>query len=339
MTLRRAHQLLALGLAVFWLVQVLTGVLLTFRQEVDNFLAGGRDAPLSVEMLGRRIQALQAEGNTVTSVWVTNFTATRFDILYTDRARTERKMRVNGAGEALRDGSAESFFSTLTDIHTTLLVGDRGKWIIAVSGLLLFSNVILGLKLAWPRRGYWKKSLALRTSRNPVANTYGLHRTLGLYISLPLLVLVMAGILLCFDDDIAAALNAERPPPAALAVPIELTPAQAMRTGLARFPGATLTALSMPSEESPLYQVRLHAPGEVWRMYGQTTVFLSGKDGAILQEYAAASAPPLRLALDWLYPLHTGEFGGVVARVLLLLIGLALLTLGFFGIRLWYLRR
>jgi hypothetical protein len=40
MTWRRAHQLLALGLAVFWLIQVLTGVLLTFRQEIDNFLAG-----------------------------------------------------------------------------------------------------------------------------------------------------------------------------------------------------------------------------------------------------------------------------------------------------------
>jgi uncharacterized iron-regulated membrane protein len=148
---------------------------------------------------------------------------------------------------------------------------------------------------------------------------------------LPLLVLVMAGILLCFDDDIAAALNVGRPAPLALAVPIELTPAQAMRTGLARFPGATLTALSMPSEESPLYRVQLHAPGEVWRMYGQTTVFLSAKDGTILQEYAAASAPPIRLALDWLYPLHTGEFGGVVARALLLLIGLTLLTLGSFA--------
>jgi len=339
MTWRRVHQLLALSLAVFWLIQVLTGVLLTFRQEIGHLLAGGRDAPLRVELLGRRIQTIQAAGSTVTSVWVTNFTATRFDVLYTDRANNERRMQVNGAGELLRDGSADSIFATLTDIHTTLLVGDRGKWIIAASGLLLFSNLILGLKLAWPRRGYWRKSLALRTSRHSVANVYGLHRTLGLYLGVPLLVLVLAGILLCFDDDIAAALHAERPPPVAAAVSIELTPARAMSLGLARFPGATLTALSMPTEQSPWYRVRLHAPGEVWRMYGQTEVFLSAKDGTVLQEYAAASAPPVRLALDWLYPLHTGEFGGVVARVLLVLIGLTLLTLGFFGIRLWYLRR
>jgi uncharacterized iron-regulated membrane protein len=74
-------------------------------------------------------------------------------------------------------------------------------------------------------------------------------------------------------------------------------------------------------------------------MYGQTAVFLSAKDGTVLQEYAAASAPPVRLALDWLYPLHTGEFGGFVARAVLVLVGLTLLTLGFLGIRLWYLRR
>ena len=270
MTWRRVHQLLALGLAVFWLIQVLTGVLLTFRQEIGHFLAGGRDAPLRVEMLGRRIESIRAAGSTVTSVWVTNFTATRFDVLYTDRANSERRMQVNGAGELLRDGSADSIFATLTDIHTTLLVGDRGKWIIAASGILLFSNLILGLKLAWPRRGYWRKSLALRTSRHSVANVYGLHRTLGLYLGFPLLVLVLAGILLCFDDDIAAALHVERPPPVASAVSIELTPARAMSLGLARFPGATLTALSMPTEQSPWYRVRLHAPGEVWRMYGQT---------------------------------------------------------------------
>ncbi len=52
-TWRRVHQLLALSLAVFWLIQVLTGVLLTFRQEIGHFLAGGRDAPLRVELLGR----------------------------------------------------------------------------------------------------------------------------------------------------------------------------------------------------------------------------------------------------------------------------------------------
>lgn len=339
MTWRRAHRWLALGLAGFWLVQVVTGVLLTFRQEIDSLLAGGPDAPLSVESLGRRIGSIQAAGSTVTSIWVTDFTGTRFDVLYQDRAHNDRRMRVNGAGEPLRDGPADTVFTALTDIHTTLLMGERGKWIIAGSGVLLFSNLLLGLKLAWPRRGYWTRSLLPRLGRSSVAKAYALHRTLGLYIGVPLLVLVLAGILLCFADQLAEALHAERPPPLAFAVPVELTPARAMRLGLARFPGATLTALSLPTEKNPWYQVWLHAPGEILRIYGQTTVYLSPKDGTVLREYAAASAAPGRLALDWLYPLHTGEIGGVVARAALVLIGLTLLVSGFLGTRLWFLRR
>lgn len=384
MTLRRVHQLLGLSIAALWLIQILTGLLLTFRMEIDNTLMGGMDAPLQVESMEQRIRSIQSAGGAVSSVWVTNFAATRFDVLYADAGQHERRMRINGAGRILRDGPGDSkfvnggFFRMLTDIHTTLLVGEPGKWLIALSGLLLLSNLVLGLKLAWPRRGYWLKSLALRTSRNPAANYYGLHRTLGLYIAFPLLVLVSAGIALCFDDELEAALRVVRDPPAisaagqgaaselaaheadaagnaavgaaapgvaargaagGLAAPsLEIAPARALTLALARFPGATLTALSMPSHEEPWYTVKLHIPGEVPRMYGLTTVYLSPKDGTIVREYSAADAPPARLAVDWIYPIHTAEAGGVVARALLVCVGIALLTMGYLGIRLWSLR-
>jgi uncharacterized iron-regulated membrane protein len=74
-------------------------------------------------------------------------------------------------------------------------------------------------------------------------------------------------------------------------------------------------------------------------MYGQTTIYLGIQDGAVLKEYSGVSASPARLALDWIYPLHTAELGGVVARGILVLVGVSLLAMGFFGIRLWYLRR
>ena len=358
MTVRRVHQLLGLSVAALWLIQIVTGVLLTFRMEIDNTLMGGTDAPLQVESMDQRIQSIQSAGGTVSAVWVTNFAATRFDVLYSDRAHNERKMRIDGAGRVLRDGPGDSrlvnggFFETLTDIHTTLLVGAPGKWIIAISGLVLLSNLILGLKLAWPRRGYWLKSLVLRTSRSAAANFYGLHRTLGLYIVFPLLVLVIAGIALCFDHELETGLHVVRDPPAISAVVLPgvadpgltspgltIAPARALTLALARFPGASLTALSMPTQEEPWYRVKLHIPGEVSRMYGLTAVYLSAKDGSVLREYSAAAASPTRLALDWIYPVHTAEAGGVVARVLLVCMALALLTMGYLGIRLWSLRR
>jgi uncharacterized iron-regulated membrane protein len=349
LSVKRMHRVVGLFAAVFWLVQVLTGVLLTFRQEIDNATLNASPAAAQTAALGRRIELVQQAGNRVASLWVANFAADRFDLRYIDPTGVERLMRVDGAGRILRDGLENAtfanggFFRTLTLIHTSLLSGTTGEWIIAVSGLLLLSNVVLGLSLAWPRAGMWRQALtlSLHPVRNPVARLYGIHRTMGLWIGIPLLVVFAAGIALRFDDDIESALGVVRPPPVA-APPLAdagITPAQALDRVLARYPGSTVTALSMPAPEAAWYRVRVHAPGEVPRMYGTTTVFVSATNGTLLREYPAATASIARSFYDTLYPLHTGELGGVAGRFVLLVLGLLLLLMGAFGIRLWLARR
>src|SRR6185312_6934400 len=156
MTFKKFHRLLGLCVAAFWLIQAVTGVLLTFRQELDNATLRRHGAPVVTAGLGHRIELIQHAGGRVTSLWVADFGADQFDLRYVD-AGTERLMRVDGAGRVLRDGLENAllvnggFFRTLTLIHTSLLAGDTGEWIIALSGFLLVVNVALGLKLAWPR--------------------------------------------------------------------------------------------------------------------------------------------------------------------------------------------
>jgi len=91
-----------------------------------------------------------------------------------------------------RDRSVR-FSLHLTDIHTTLLVGNRGKWIIFL-GLPLVeyggSPSDPGPNWQWPRRGTGKESW--HCGRPQVtANGYGLHRRGG--VLRPLLVIVLAG--------------------------------------------------------------------------------------------------------------------------------------------------
>ncbi len=117
------------------------------------------------------------------------------------------------------------------------------------------------------------------------------------------------------------------------------SPARALDIALARFPGSTLTALSMPTSDRAWYRVRVHAPGEVPRMYGTTTVFVSAANGEILREYPARQASFTRSLYDTLYPLRTGELGGLAGRLLLLVSGVTLLVMGVYGIRLWLARR
>ncbi|MDB6041919.1 MAG: hypothetical protein JWM63_470 [Gammaproteobacteria bacterium] len=345
MTSKKLHRYLGLFAAAFWLVQVLTGVALTFRQEIDNATLSGKSVAASTAALGNRIQQIQRAGGTVSSLWVADFAADRFDVRYVDPGGAERLMRVDGAGRILRDGLENvpfdngGLFRTLTLIHTSLLAGDVGEWIVAVSGILLISNLALGLKLAWPRAGMWRQALVLRPSRHAAARFYGLHRTVGFWIAIPLLLIFAAGVALRFDDQLESALGVVRPAPVDVPMGAAIAPARALDIVLARFPGSTITALSMPTASDAWYRVRVHAAGEVPRMYGTTTLFVSAADGKVLREYAASAASPARTFFDLLYPFHTGELGALPGRLILLTMGIALLVLGVFGIRLWLVRR
>jgi uncharacterized iron-regulated membrane protein len=344
MTFKKVHRVLGLFMAVFWLIQAVTGVLLTFRQELDNATLVWHGAPVVTAGLGRRIESIQHSGGHVTSLWVADFAADEFDLRYVD-AGTQRRMRVDGGGRVLRDGLENTpfanggFFRTLTLIHTSLLAGDTGEWLIALSGMLLISNVAMGLKLAWPRAGMWRRALTLRSSTNEAARLYGIHRTIGLWVAVPLLIVLAAGVALRFDDGIERALGVARAPPSSAPAGYGITPAQALDIALARFPGSTLTALSMPTSAGAWYRVRVHAPEEVPRMYGTTTVFVSAANGQILREYPAREDSFARSFYDSLYPLHTGELGGLAGRWFLLSMGVSLLVMGVYGIRLWLARR
>ena len=351
MTIKKLHRTLALFVAVFWLVQALTGVALTFRHEIDNATlhdAAPAGAPVAArtDALGERIESIQHAGGKVSSLWVASFAIDRFDIYYADASGADRLMRVDGAGHILRDGlegaafTNGGLFRTLTDIHTTLMAGDVGRWIIAISGVLLLSNIVFGLTLAWPRAGAWRQVLIPRPSRNTSAQLYGWHRAVGLWIAVPLLVIVLAGVALRFDTDVERALGVVRAEPVgAPAGALDVRPVRALDIALARFPGSTITALSMPSEEKPWYRMRVRAPGEVHRLYGTTTLFVSAVDGAVLKEYAATTAAFARSLYDVLYPLHTGEVGAIPGRLLIVALGLLLLATGLFGIFLWFTRR
>jgi uncharacterized iron-regulated membrane protein len=344
MIFKKIHRTLGLFVAVFWLVQALTGVLLTFRQELDNATLPGRGSPVATAALGQRIESIQHTGGHVTSLWVADFAADQFDLRYVV-AGTERLMRVDGVGRVLRDGLENApfvnggFFRTLTLIHTSLLAGDTGEWLIALSGVLLISNIILGLKLAWPRAGTWRRALTVRSSSNKAARLYAFHRTVGLWVAVPLLMVFVAGVALRFDDDIESALGVALAPPTSAPAGSGITATQALDIALARFPGSTLTALSMPTSDGAWYRIRVHAPGEVPRMYGTTTMFVSAANGEVLREYPARQASFARSLYDTLYPLHTGELGGLAGRSLLLVLGVALLVMGVYGIRLWLARR
>ena len=346
-----AHRWLGLVAAAFWLIQAATGVAIVFRWELDDAMIAGEPVVPQLGALGSRVESIVRDRGTVSSLWASSAAASRFDIYYADAAGIDRVMRVDGAGRILRDGPDHALiangglFNTLTTLHQSLFAGDLGDWIVGLSGILLLTNLLLGLRVAWPHARSWRKTLFdLPTGRAP-ARLHGWHRTIGFWGSVPAVMLISAGILLAFKDGIAERLAADLPVPeahaasAAAGTPAKLSPGTALEIAMHRYPGAALSALILPADTEPWYLVRLRVPGELPRNWGTTTLFVDAKSGAVIGNHDARRAPPGRAFVDALYPVHTGQWAGIAGRAVVLVAGAWLLTMVVLGLTLWFMRR
>lgn len=333
----------------FWLIQAVTGMLLVFHWELDDGSVPGRHQPLDLAAIERRVGQLAPQGSGISagSIWVTAGAPDRFDVsLEGEGAGAGRSIRIDGAGNVLRSrGDGEriadgGIFTTLVLIHQKLLMGDFGSWIVGTSGILLLSNILLGLKLAWPRRGGWGQALRPSGRGGAAARRFSWHRAVGLWAAIPAALLVSAGVMLVFEGGVSEALQAAPVEAPEEKGPIRVGLAQAARTALDRYPGSTLSAIaSFPDAENAAYRIRILQPGEVRRAFGTTNVFVSAVDGRIIAEFDALRAPPARSFVDSLFAVHTGEIGGTAGRIIVLAIGAWLAAMIILGAALWMARR
>src|SRR3546814_17855114 len=98
-----------------------------------------------------------------------------------DVCSSDLKAYIDGAGTMLRNAPADdySFLGLMREIHLTLVAGTVGHWILAVSGVLLFTNMSFGLILAWQKRGQWRHALRPRGRPGSTAGYYSWHQALG----------------------------------------------------------------------------------------------------------------------------------------------------------------
>lgn len=346
MTFRAAHRYLSLVVAALWIFQAATGILVVFRWELDDATVHARAVPFDAAALGNRLDVMSGDPDvTISSVWSSGAKADRFDIFYNDHGK-DRTLRVDGRGDSLRDRSNDgldhgNIYDRLSELHMALMLGSVGRIFIGLSGLFLISNIVLGLKLAWPRMGQWLKAVTPPRGKSTVAIAYGWHRMLGLVVAVPSLVTIIAGAILAFDDPLTQAFKADVPEPAAAASSDGDTvrPSVALNAAMAAIPGSTLSGFSFP-DDKPWYRVRVRAPGEMPRIWGMTTIFVSSRTGAVMSIYDARRPhAPARFLLDLSYPLHTGQLGGIPGRMIQVLVGVWLIVMATLGITLWLARR
>lgn len=341
----RLHRWLGLGAAVIWLVQALTGMLLAFHFEAEDALLTTRHQATDLAAIEQRLERFADAGGDakVDWVWTTAGLADRYIISLAGADGVARKVYIDGGGEILRDRPADaySFLGLMREVHLTLVAGTTGHWILAVTGLLLVTNLVFGLIAAWPQRGGWRQALTPRGRRGSAAGLHSWHRAIGLWAAAPALVIAGTGTLMLFEEQVRGLVGATEvslPANPSIGKPVGF--AAAVRASVTAIPGSRFVGTTLPSSQDASYYAWVRAPGELYRGgYGSSLVIVDANDGRVRGAWPASDANAAQALVASFYPLHTGESLGLAGRILTLAIGAWLAVIICLGLLLWWRKR
>ncbi len=339
------HRWLGIGAAVFWLVQAVTGIFMSFHFEIDDALLSRNHVPTDPAAIEKRVEAFAASGekSKIYYIWTTAGLDDRYVVYFADGEGKGRRAYINGDGTVLRDAAEDDyrFLKLMREIHIDLMAGDTGHWIMAVTGTLLVTNLIFGIVVAWPRRGWWRIAIKPTNKGGPAARTYSWHRAIGLWAAVPAIIIAATGTLTLFEHevrDLVGAPEIELPPNPAQGKPVGL--ATAIASAVSAIPGSRFVGTTLPSLQDASYYTWVRAPGELYRGgYGGSLVIVNGNDGSVRGAYPITEASAAQQFVSSFYPLHTGESLGTFGRVLSLAIAFWLTTMISLGLLLWLRRR
>ncbi|WP_431510795.1 PepSY-associated TM helix domain-containing protein [Variovorax sp. DAIF25] len=242
-----------------------------------------------------------------------------------------------------RRGTQEGAYNLIYKIHNSLLLDSTGKGILAFVALSYLVLLVTGLVLWWPTR--WPPSLRIVLNRGLLRGLFDLHRTGGAVLGLLIAVSVATGAYMAWrplGDFISAAMGQKPVKPPTIAkgsahgprLPLDELVARAQQV----HPGQPIGYVAVPGKADRPVRVRFKLPDDP-HPNGISSAWLHPVTGEVLaarkwQELDAGNG-----SVAVIFPLHTGELGGVVHEIVTALLGLALGGLGFSGIWLWWRRR
>ncbi len=211
--LLQVHSIAGLALALLLAVIALTGAIMSFEDEIGDYLNRGimqvaprQAAALMPDELVARLTAAQDVGK-VSAVTLASDPSAAVHVRF---ARDERGARPSSLyvdpydARVLGAPRGEEFFATVRKLHRWLLIpGDAKGWgrqITGVAALGLIVMLISGLVLRWPRRA---GSVKMWLKPNVRLSGRGLHRSLhaviGTWVLPVYLVMTLTGLWYSFD--------------------------------------------------------------------------------------------------------------------------------------------
>ena len=234
----------------------------------------------------------------------------------------------------------------LFDLHHHLFAGDAGEVVIGIAGIAGVFFAISGLFLWWRTRKTFEFLLWPRRMSRPAIVRH--HRDLGILVA-PLVLLVsytgatmvfrpLSALVLGPSAPVTIAKTGNAPKVAKVRMADRLDWQAMIRTAQARFPDAQLRTLSLPRKDSGLVTLRMKQPAE-WLPNGRTVLYFAADTGRLVEARDALAQPAAVRGYNMFYPLHAAKVGGLLYRLVMTAVGLALVLLGSLAVWSFWFRR
>ncbi|WP_439887545.1 PepSY domain-containing protein [Pseudomonas sp. MBLB4123] len=342
------HWLFGISAGLVLALMGVTGALYSFEGEIMRALnpqvlrvevrESGMLAP--AEWVAR-IEA--AEGKSVSGLWVDSRDGNAARVFFTPppgERRGPARYFDPYSGELLAQPDGQAFFGLMLQLHRFLAMGDSGKQITAASTLALLFFCLSGLYLRWPRRALnWRAWLTLDWAKRGRAFNWDLHAVAGTWCLLFYLLAGLTGLYWSYDwyregmtrllGDAPSARQAKSGPGtgrgAAMPEGVAEVDYDALWRNLQNAAGPELAAwnLRLPAEAGkPATVFYLLAEAEHPRAFNQLR--LDPQNGRVLGHERYADKSVSAQLLSSVYALHTGEYFGLVGRILMFAASLAM---------------
>ena len=240
-----------------------------------------------------------------------------------------------------------SFVRTIQDLHFDLLAGRTGRAVNGIGAMLMLGMCLTGLVIWWPGVASWRRGCTIDFRRNWKRVNWDLHSATGIWTMALIVMWSATGIYFAFPSQFRSAVNAvssltvvrtpqSDPSGAAASRP---TWREQIARAKERVPDQFVARVIPPANERAAFLV-MFSPVKPSPLGGveMTSVYLDQYTGAALTE--AARTPPSAgdVIMNWLAPLHVGNFGGTGVRVAWLVLGLAPPLLFVTGFIMWWTR-
>lgn len=351
------HTWLGLSLGLLWLVIALTGSLLVFYLEIDQWLNPHigvekvqdtqphqavfdtlykafpeRDGPWRVEQPLEPDRPITARYYTPTETSHLQFAPLLVTLDPTTLAVTSERFW------------GEFLMTWLYNLHYALLLDKTGKIVVGIFGLISLFSLASGLYLWWPGWRRLRQRLTWKNRAGLQQKIFDWHVLSGSYGFIVLLLLSLTGAALALPNQTRDLLSqssdlfsgpdrTQSPPHSTHRHPI--TADKAVELAEQRFPEAELRWVESPGLDSNSWRVILYQAGEPSRRFPRTTVWVGSERGDIIAERDGLRESGGDIVLNWLHPLHNGEVFGLTGRLVIVISGLLPLILFITGFLRW----